>query len=204
MGLGARVHIVRILPIFALSPLPTSSKLGRPKESATVPSAKAKEFVLVVGQRVPSTGDNNFSLVAVYPLGKPNDFVDETVPPEIASDFREALRCQWIEAHKATVTMCRRALQASAIALGASGERLIYQIDYLATKGTITSPLKALAHEVRVTGNVGAHPDRDGLSDVKKEDAVDMVEFTREFFHHVYVMPAKLKARAPKAAEKTS
>jgi hypothetical protein len=33
---------------------------------------------------------------------------------------------------------------------------------------------------------------------VTDKDAEDMVQFTKEFFHHVYVMPAKLKARKPK------
>ncbi len=35
--------------------------------------------------------------------------------------------------------------------------------------------------------------------DVTEQDAADIVEFTREFFHHVYVMPAKLKARQEEA-----
>jgi len=30
---------------------------------------------------------------------------------------------------------------------------------------------------------------------VTENDASDIVEFTREYLHHVYVMPAKLKAR---------
>jgi hypothetical protein len=42
---------------------------------------------------------------------------------------------------------------------------------------------------------MGAHPGKDGLNDVTEQDATDIVEFTREFFHHVFVVPAKLKAR---------
>jgi hypothetical protein len=38
------------------------------------------------------------------------------------------------------------------------------------------------------------------LRDVTEQDASDIVEFTREYVHHVYVMPAKLKARKPPAA----
>jgi len=51
-----------------------------------------------------------------------------------------------------------------------------------------------------LTGNDGAHPDKDGLSDVKEKDSTDIIEFTREYLHHVYVMPAKLKARKPAPA----
>jgi Ribonuclease G/E len=90
--------------------------------------------------------------------------------------------------------------------LGAKKKRLTDQIDELATQGKITEPLKEFAHEIRVTRNMGAHPDKDGLEEVTEQDAKDIVEFTREFLHHVYVMPAKLKARktpAPAAAAKT-
>lgn len=156
-----------------------------------------KGFVLVVGKRN-TAASKEYSLEAVYPLGKPNEDVEPSVPEEIAADFREALRCQWIKAFKATVAMCGRAIQASVISLGAKGDRLIDQIDNLASQGRITTPLKEMAHEVRLTRNVGAHPDKDGLKDVGEKDADDIVEFTREYLHHVYVMPAKLEARRRK------
>ncbi len=96
--------------------------------------------------------------------------------------------------------MCRRALQASCVELKAKDAKLQDQIDELASKGVITESLKQMAHEVRLTGNDGAHPGKDGLNDVSEPDSRDMIEFTREFFHHVFVVPAKLKARqAPPA-----
>lgn len=158
-----------------------------------------KQFVLLVGFNT-SQRNARYSLIAVYPLGKPNDSVDEAVLPQIRSDFSEALRCRWVDAYKAAVTMCRRALQVSAIDKGAKGSKLIDQIDDLRVKGVITEPLKEMAHEIRLTGNDGAHPDKDGLADVTAEDADDIIEFTREYLHHVYVMPAKLAARRPAAA----
>ena len=92
--------------------------------------------------------------------------------------------------------MCRRAIQASCIAQGAGKDKkLVAQIDELATKGLITGPLKEFAHEVRLEGNTGAHPDTDGLDEVTDKDANAIIEFTREYLHHVYVMPAKLRAR---------
>lgn len=157
-----------------------------------------KDFVLIVCSR--SAVNYVFGLAALYPLGKPNDSVDKAVPPPIKSDFAEALRCNWASAYKATVTMCRRALQASAIEKGAKGDRLIDQIDDLRAQGIITEPLKQMAHEIRLTGNDGAHPGKDGLADVVEKDADDIIEFTREYFHHVYVMPAKLAARRPAAS----
>jgi len=152
--------------------------------------------MLVVGYR--PQGQREFCLEAVYPLGKPNDEVDPAVPLDISADFREALRCQWIRAFKGTVTMCRRAVQGSVLVEGATGGRLIDQIDDLFKKGRITESLRDMAHEIRLTGNIGAHPDEDGLKDVSEQDADDMIEFTREYFHHVYVMPNKLETRRKK------
>lgn len=156
-----------------------------------------KRFLLVVGNRL-THGVASWGLEAIYPLGNPNDRVPAEVESEavdVAADFKEALRCHWIKSYRASVVMCRRAIQSSAIALKANGGRLIDQIDDLFKAGKITEPLKDFAHEVRLTGNDGAHPDKDGLNEVKEKDSADIIDFTREFLHHVYVMPAKLKAR---------
>lgn len=97
--------------------------------------------------------------------------------------------------------MCRRAIQASCLDQNANKKsKLIAQIDELAAKGVITEPLRQFAHEVRLEGNDGAHPDADGLENVTEKDADDIIEFSREYLHHVYVMPAKLAARRPPAA----
>ena len=153
-----------------------------------------KNFALVVGTRV--SGQSPYRLQHFYPLGRPSDNVDGSVPDNIGKDFREALRCRWIEAYKATVTMCRRAIQASCLEQAADKDKkLVAQIDELASKGVITKPLKDFAHEVRLEGNDGAHPDADGLNEVAAKDADDIIEFTREYLHHVYVMPAKLRDR---------
>ena len=90
--------------------------------------------------------------------------------------------------------MCRRAVQASAKSLNASGNSLIKQIDDVADKGKITEPLKEMAHQIRKIGNDGAHPDDDLLKDATEQDASEIIEFVHEYFNHVYVMPEKLKA----------
>jgi len=154
--------------------------------------------VLVVGAR---GGAGAFVLRSFYPLGKPNDAVAAAVPTKIAEDFREALRCRWINAHKATVTMCRRAIQASCLEKKANPKKkLTEQIDEIAKNGFVTEPLRLFAHEVRLEGNEGAHPDADGLNDVTDRDADDIISFTREYLHHVYVMPEMLAKRKAAAA----
>ena len=161
-----------------------------------------KEYVLIVGTRRPIGGGRGQPCVAieVYPIGRPGQMVDKDIPAAVLEDFNEALRCQFIKAFKATVVMCGRAIQTSALALGAGGTRLVDQIDDLFKKGKITEALKDFAHEVRLVRNDGAHPDKDGLADVTEQDASAVIEFTREYLHHVYVMPAKLSARKGKTS----
>jgi hypothetical protein len=159
-----------------------------------------KEFVLIVGFRQRGLG-SSYNLRFVYPAGKPNETVEDGIPGNITADFKEALRCRWVNAFKATVTMCRRAIQSSCLEKKADPKKkLTLQIDELATKDLITEPLRLFAHEVRLEGNDGAHPDADGLNDVTEKDADDIIEFTREYLHHVYVMPAMLARRKPVVA----
>jgi hypothetical protein len=131
-----------------------------------------------------------------YPLGTPDEKLDKSIPADVAEDFQEAIRCQWVKSYRSCVVMCRRALQTSVLALKAQGDTLVKQIDNLAAKGVITTPLKDFAHEIRLTGNAGAHSD--SLHDIKEPDAESIMEFTREYLDHVYIMPAKLQARRAK------
>jgi hypothetical protein len=175
-------------------------QVHRQRGASACQCESCKEFILVVGTR-DNPNNTEFSLIATYPLGNPNDKVaPEVSNKDVAEDFKEALRCHWIKSYRASVVMCRRAIQSSAIDLKAKGGRLIDQIDDLFTSGKITEALKEFAHEVRLTGNDGAHPDKDGLADVVEQDSSAIIEFTREYLHHVYVMPAKLKARKTPAA----
>jgi hypothetical protein len=149
-----------------------------------------QEVTFVIATRHPQT--IILSYKASFPLGNPAGSVDIRIPENVRNDFVEALFCETVQAYKATVVMCRRALQSSCKDLGAEGSRLIDQIDNLFSKGRITEALKKMAHEIRKLGNAGAHPDDDLLSDVTKDDAEDIVEFTEQYFEHIYVMPARM------------
>jgi len=130
-----------------------------------------------------------------YPLESPNDKVADEIPPHIAADFSEALRCLWVKAYRATVAMCARALQTSCDEKDAKGGTLNKQIDDLGSKGVITEPLRQWAHQVRLTRNRELHETLDDPNaTITQQDAESIVAFTREYFHHVYVMPALLKA----------
>ncbi|MDQ2919994.1 MAG: DUF4145 domain-containing protein [Acidobacteriota bacterium] len=151
-----------------------------------------------------------------YPLGMPDDSVAKEVSaadPGIALDFSEALRCLWIKSYKAAVAMCRRSVEASCKQQGAKGKDLQKKIDDLAAQGKITEPLRQMAHAVRLTANRHLHGKKnpaelgdieageipaDDLDTFNEDDAKAMIAFTKEYFHHVYVMPALLEAYKPK------
>jgi len=76
---------------------------------------------------------------------------------------------------------------------GASDKSLVEQIDWLAASGHITEQMKDVAHEIRLGGNLGAHPDRDGLKDVTQADAQAILSFLSDFFKYVYEIPASLE-----------
>jgi hypothetical protein len=150
---------------------------------------------------------------AHYPLGRPNDDVAEEIPTHIQPDFKEALRCLFVDAYNATAEMCRRALEASCIDLGASADLVLEkQIDWLASQGKITEFMRQVAHKIRLGGNRGAHPSAPvpeateiaiaavseaaaepaPIKVITKEHAEAIVKFSREFFNHVYVVPKQM------------
>jgi hypothetical protein len=129
---------------------------------------------------------------AHYPLGEPNDVLSEDIPVPVRSDFREAIRAEWIKAYKASVLMCRRSLQASCDMEGAAGTDLYNQIDDLAAKQKITKPLKEMAHRIRLLGKKSAHGDYSDIDDtITEDDANAAIAFMRHYFEHVYIMPAR-------------
>ena len=105
----------------------------------------------------------------------------------------------WVGSPKAAVAMCRRSVQASCDALGAKGKNLKEQIDDLATKQIITDPLRKMAHRVRLTANRELHASTDDLETFKEPEATAIIKVMREYFHHVYVMPALLNDDEPGA-----
>jgi Domain of unknown function (DUF4145) len=159
----------------------------------------------ILGAAVQPHPNNQNYLVYLlhYPLGNPDDAVAEEIPDHIKPDFREALRCRFVDAYNATAEMCRRALESSCINLGASPKDVLEDmIDELEQKRIITPFLQKVAHKIRLGGNRGAHPSPPqqnpqasavaAPTQIGKDQADAILKFTREFFHHVYVVPKEL------------
>lgn len=116
----------------------------------------------------------------------------KSIPEEVARDYKEAVRCHDVTAPRAAVAMFRRALQSSAIERGVRKGDLFEQINELESRQIITRQLSEWAHTIRAFGNIGAHPDEDGLQDVTSEDADEITRFMEKYLDYVYVMPYEL------------
>lgn len=116
---------------------------------------------------------------------------EEYIPEDVLSDFHEALSCKSIWANKASCSMFRRALQNSLINLGANTSKDLK--DQIQELKSLQDDLKDWAHQIRIFWNWGAHPDKDNLKTVTKEDVDEVYDFVTKFFTYVFVMPEKVK-----------
>ena len=144
---------------------------------------------------------NSWQYETHYPVGKPRDALPDGIPERIGGDFKEALRCQFVNAYSATAEMCRRAIEASCLDLGAPYDEVLENtIDWLEQNRIITPKLKDVAHKVRLGGNRGAHPWKVGqpvakpipIILIEKDHAEAIVSFTWHFLEHIYVIPNQL------------
>lgn len=172
--------------------------------------ACSKSVFFILGKQVRSdsgkpivgpTGPIEVGYVAHYAEGNVIDYYpkrgiksDESIPKEIAQDYVEAVKVYDAGAPRATVAMCRRAIQAAAIERGANRDkRFMDQIAELREKAIISPSMKDLADTVRMIGNWGAHPQEDSIKEVTGEDANDVVGFTHEFLDQLYTSPARIE-----------
>lgn len=128
------------------------------------------------------------------------------VPAETLKDYDEALRCQSISAHRASCAMFRRALQGALLQIGADPKLdLIKQIEALSV---LPADVKDWAHQIRIFGNWGAHPDQDNLKDVGGDDVSEAHDFISKFLLYMFIMPEKVKLsrqrREKEVADKAS
>lgn len=122
------------------------------------------------------------------------------IPEEIFADYKEALKCKSIGANRGSCAMFRRALQGSLVELGAKEGELIQQINSLTD---LPKDLKDWAHQIRIFGNWGAHPDKDKLKEVSAEEVNETYDFISKFLLYTFIMPRKVEESRKKREEKT-
>src|SRR3989338_7829429 len=121
---------------------------------------------------------------------------------EIYSDYKEALKCKSIGANRASCAMFRRSLQSALVELGASDDDdLMNQIDKLAA---LPKDIRDWAHQIRIFGNWGAHPDKDKLKEVGAEEVAEAHDFISKFFIYMFIMPRKVEESRKRRKEKTN
>lgn len=131
----------------------------------------------------------------IWPHPLPTQTAAE-IPEAIRGNLDEAKMCNSVSAWRASVTMCRRAIQMACIDKGASpADNLVSQINSLKSSGIITQDIHEWATVVRWVGNDGAHP---GGNEPDAEDAASMLDLAEQFLHVLYVAPAKAAAHRAK------
>ena len=149
------------------------------------------EFILaVVRHVVPGYGQGRWEYFLHHPIGLPGEKISDSIPEPIRLDFQEALKCRYVKAFNATIEMCRRALEASCLEMGAKADlSLNDMIEWIHEQGKITRPLREFAHTIKLGGNRAAHPSDRTLTG---EDADAVLEFMRQYLLHVYELPARM------------
>ena len=124
----------------------------------------------------------------------------EYIPDNVIADYQEALKCKSIGANRASCSMFRRSLQNALVIIGANHKLdLIKQIESL---DSLPADIKDWAHQIRIFGNWGAHPDKDNLKEVDADDVSEVHDFISKFFTYVFIMPEKVKLSRAKRDEK--
>jgi hypothetical protein len=124
----------------------------------------------------------------------PNDgtaFIEKyenAVPKDVLDDFEEGAKSIKNGCLKAGVSMFRRSLQSALINLGA--DESLELVDQIKNQSGLTQDIKDWAHNIRILGNWGAHPQTDNLKDIDLKLAEETQSFLEQFFNYVYLMPS--------------
>lgn len=156
----------------------------------------------------PYSQQENFEIAGwkeTFPVSLEDELRQEElqfIPSEVLSDYQEALKCKSIAANRASCAMFRRSLQAALVGLGADPQLdLIKQIESVEN---LPRDVKDWAHQIRIFGNWGAHPDKDNLKDIDDSDVSEAHDFMSKFLLYMFIMPQKVRLAREKREKKVS
>jgi hypothetical protein len=134
---------------------------------------------------------------AIWPEAR-SDVTPESVPPNIASLYTQAMASLRAKHYDAAGPVFRRIMEVSLKTLHPEGEGSLYdRIENLPDDKGVTPAMKQWAHAVRLIGRDAAH-DEDLVT---KEEAEDMQAFVELFLVYAFDLPARIAARkTPHAA----
>jgi hypothetical protein len=77
---------------------------------------------------------------------------------------------------------------------------LVKQIEAL---GNLPKDIKDWAHQIRIFGNWGAHPDIDNLKEVDSNDVSEAHDFMSKILLYMFIMPKKVMLSREKRDKKS-
>lgn len=129
----------------------------------------------------------------------------EHLPPEIEAAFVEGTKCLAIGCYNASAAMFRLGLDLCTKEMLPPADEpepnrhtrrnLAPRLEWLFDNGRLPADLRDLSAAVKDNGNDGAH---DG--NLSEEDAEDIYDFAYALLERIYTEPARLRARAARAA----
>jgi hypothetical protein len=122
------------------------------------------------------------------------DFDFEHVPQAVRKEIEEALDCLSVNAFNGFAAVCRRAVQALCVNLGAEATTKVKkQIEEMVEATGLGAEWRELAIQIMLSGHDGSHPH---LPDVDQERAALLLSLMRDLTYQLYTRPGKIKAAA--------
>jgi len=116
------------------------------------------------------------------------------VPSTVRDEIEEALNCLSVSAYNGFAALCRRAVQAICVELGADGStRVAKQIAQMSDMVGLDSEMKGLVKQVMLTGHDGAHPQ---LPEVDSERASLLLSLLQDMTYEIYTRSGNIKKAA--------
>ena len=144
---------------------------------------------------------NDLDMVGVWPdIVSTKDYPD--VPAPLAAAANEAHSALGAKAVRASVTMARATIEATAKERDINKGNLASKIDQLASAGHISEAMRLAAHEIRFAGNEAAHGDLIN-EPVDFAAANEIVSLMDAILERVYQEPARVARIRASRKERT-
>jgi hypothetical protein len=112
------------------------------------------------------------------------------LPEIVRQSYDEAVKCENAKAYVAAVVMVRRALEAVTKELEPTARTLHAGLKAMFSRGLVSQELSDWGHELRVIGNLGAHPTKERVG---RLDAVEAIDFLQAILEILYDLRPKFE-----------
>lgn len=126
-------------------------------------------------------GFENDSYYRVYPAHSRH--IGFLLPDIVRESYEEAVKCENAKAHVAQVVMVRRALEAVVKEHEPSARTLHAGLKAMSTNGLVSQELADWSNQLRVIGNLGAHPTKETVGYADATEALDFLQAMLEILY---------------------